>query len=754
MKKQNSFFVVCAAVLAIFAYLSATPKASGTTYYIDYVAGLDSNNGTSTETAWKHYPMDVRATGTSDTTTLVAGDILAPKGGVVYVNSQSKQVPNGAVGNPIIIDGALWGVGKAIETGDNQAFGAWSDFGSRRDNWTIQNVIIRDCGGYSDNNVIWDGITIAGVDAGTEVFTTATDHNLVVGEDVQFNVATGGALPGPLVPAENSVVRYFVKTTPTPTTFTISATSGGATLNITSAGSGTIKVWEPILFPPNGIAINIDGGGENITIRVCEFYENGQWKNTLPMFDTNSITGTAVWMKSVNNVLIEDCIIQRSGKGLQIVASPTLGKVSDVTVNRCQFSDSLGWCIDIAPVASGGVLENITISYCKIYDYLQFDFGNWKGGGEKPHANGIFLRNSDMTATWTNLRIHGNEFYIDNPGASWGGTGDIFISQGPSALIYNNIFSNTKKAQAAIVVDWFSTSPGQVVRILNNTFSGSTTWVRTREETRPTYRDIHWANNIGRMTGGASNLIMVVQEQGIPLYETLNRNLYFHPSYSPSQNLCFLINGFANANLSQVQAMSAGRPNQFEVNSLYQDPLFLDTTGPFAQTDWHIESTSPARGMGENFSAYFTHDKDGNPRPSNGAWDVGAYQFNGSPPADVTPPTILAASVDASGGTGSIQFSESVQGVDLAHYAITGRTLSALSGTGENRTFTISPVIQAGPAFTLTYTGGAGRTADAAGNLLASASVIGVNNSLETTPTPPRAQRLGPGGGGRKPFGF
>lgn len=69
-------------------------------------------------------------------------------------------------------------------------------------------------------------------DAGTDVLTR-TAHGLVVNDAVQF--ATTGTLPGGL----SVLTTYYVKTTPTADTYTLSATLGGATLDITSAGSGT-----------------------------------------------------------------------------------------------------------------------------------------------------------------------------------------------------------------------------------------------------------------------------------------------------------------------------------------------------------------------------------------------------------------------------------------------------------------------------------------------------------------------------------
>jgi hypothetical protein len=70
--------------------------------------------------------------------------------------------------------------------------------------------------------------------ATNDVVTFAATHGLSVGQMLRFT-NTGGALPGGL--AINTT--YFVKTVPTTLTVTLSATLGGATLDITGTGTGT-----------------------------------------------------------------------------------------------------------------------------------------------------------------------------------------------------------------------------------------------------------------------------------------------------------------------------------------------------------------------------------------------------------------------------------------------------------------------------------------------------------------------------------
>jgi hypothetical protein len=124
------------------------------------------------------------------------------------------------------------------------------------------------------------------------------------------------------------------------------------------------------------------------------------------------------------------------------------------------------------------------------------------------------------------------------------------------------------------------------------------------------------------------------------------------------------------------------------------------------------------------------------------------------PPADVTAPTYVSGSINQAGNRLTVQFSESVVNVDTAHYTLSGgHSLTASSGGGATHVWAISPIVTVDEVLTLGFTSGAGRTQDAAGNLLATFSGSAViNDSLETTPVPPRAGRRGRGGGQNIPL--
>ena len=72
------------------------------------------------------------------------------------------------------------------------------------------------------------------------------------------------------------------------------------------------------------------------------------------------------------------------------------------------------------------------------------------------------------------------------------------------------------------------------------------------------------------------------------------------------------------------------------------NPLFVNANA----NDFHLQSGSPAINAGFNLAGIVTKDIEGATRPVGSAWDIGAYEFGGVPPActkpggDCTPPPV------------------------------------------------------------------------------------------------------------------
>lgn len=86
------------------------------------------------------------------------------------------------------------------------------------------------------NDVYQDQKTVTITNASPAVCTTTVAHGLIIGQPITFS--TTGTLPSPLVAG----TTYYVSSDPLATTFQVSATQYGASINTTTAGSGTHTV--------------------------------------------------------------------------------------------------------------------------------------------------------------------------------------------------------------------------------------------------------------------------------------------------------------------------------------------------------------------------------------------------------------------------------------------------------------------------------------------------------------------------------
>lgn len=96
-------------------------------------------------------------------------------------------------------------------------------------------------------------ITVSAIEADDNVVTTSTPHLLLVGDRVTFPTLAGGAG----LTASSTI--YYVVSVPTTTTLTVSATSGGSAVNVTTDyTSGTIQLAENVtglFWEPRGVAV-------------------------------------------------------------------------------------------------------------------------------------------------------------------------------------------------------------------------------------------------------------------------------------------------------------------------------------------------------------------------------------------------------------------------------------------------------------------------------------------------------------------
>jgi hypothetical protein len=115
---------------------------------------------------------------------------------------------------------------------------------------------------------------------------------------------------------------------------------------------------------------------------------------------------------------------------------------------------------------------------------------------------------------------------------------------------------------------------------------------------------------------------------------TLDHNLYYHP------NAAQAVTRYNSAVYATLADFVAANPS-YEANGVEGNPLFVSTT------DLHLSAGSPAIGAGTDVG--ITDDIDGDPRPLDGTFDIGADEYILTISTDAT---LSALEVDGTGVSG------------------------------------------------------------------------------------------------------
>lgn len=129
--------------------------------------------------------------------------------------------------------------GDATNPGGTTSLGEATKTGTLSVDGKTATVTFSGVHGYSDNDVLslhTPSYFLVTVNTTSNVVTSDGWHGLSVNDTVSFS--TSNTLPAGI----SSGTTYYVKTTPTTTTFTLSTSEGGSELNITSDGSGVHKL--------------------------------------------------------------------------------------------------------------------------------------------------------------------------------------------------------------------------------------------------------------------------------------------------------------------------------------------------------------------------------------------------------------------------------------------------------------------------------------------------------------------------------
>jgi hypothetical protein len=231
----------------------------------------------------------------------------------------------------------------------------------------------------------------------------------------------------------------------------------------------------------------------------------------------------------------------------------------------------------------------------------------------KSHTDGIIVFTNKDPGQAISGRIYNNQFYGDfsaDDASGSGVTAFIFIDDmlAGTFYVYNNVGTYTHAGagvSAFIEVFGRGSPPAAEAYVYNNTMVGDEHTIV--DFSARGYRTVVLQNNIfvGARSGvGIGDATTI---SGL----TSDYNNFYGWSLGQFSNL---VGGARSINYFRYQGLG------YETHGLNVNPLFL------SGTDFRLRPASRAIGAGINLSSVFTTDAAGNPRPSTGAWDLGAYQ--------------------------------------------------------------------------------------------------------------------------------
>jgi hypothetical protein len=273
--------------------------------------------------------------------------------------------------------------------------------------------------------------------------------------------------------------------------------------------------------------------------------------------------------------------------------------------------------------------------------------------GNVANSNGGGMFNLSSSPTLTNVA------FIGNTAISKGGGMDNIANSSPT--LTNVIFSGN----AALFGGGGMRSIFSSLTLTNVTFSGNTAGTQG-----------------GGMEHSNSN-------------STLTNVIMWGNTASSSAEISHS-GGTLTVTYSNIQGGYSGTTN---INA---DPLFVDADGPdnivgTLDDNLRLQSDSPSINAGNNAAVPtgVTTDLEGKPRIQNGTVDMGAYEYDNTPPTVVSitradPNPTSAASVNF-----IVTFTEAVTGVGVADFALTvtgisGASVTGVSGSGAVYTVTVS----------------------------------------------------------------
>ncbi|NQX59654.1 right-handed parallel beta-helix repeat-containing protein [Paenibacillus qinlingensis] len=588
------FLFLCVGLLSVLS-LSDVTYAAGATYYVDASAGNNSNDGTSSATAWQTI---TKVNGVS----LQPGDQVLFKRGEIWQGSTLRPSSSGVDENPIRY--GSYGdptLGKPIISG-----------GTRIDTWIGPDVN----GEYKKTGLTGDGLR----------FTVLEDGKRLKGNhaDARLPGPTIGSLtPGSFVADSVTGSVYYKPSTGVANDHVIEIASKNSNFAFSSNGKNYLLLDGIDFRGGYDFAVFIGTGSHHVTVQNSAIHGADRAGVRISGASYNQLLNNQIYDMNYFGIALE------GGASNNVISG---NHVHDIGLLDTDDGDTVG--IQIVGGAAGLNSKQNTIEKNEI-EGIGRDIYKGKGGttarGNLYHA-GILVDSSTDTSIVQN---HIHDLYRSGI-LIFTATGDA-----TNTAIRNNVIDHVGKVTS---VDFFNsaiylnTRSGYIdgTTVYNNTIANSrfkadtvnreaAVFIRVQGQSvagaKGTMKDVSIMNNLIAGNEGNYMLSFHADNEATISGLTIDHNLYTRPNSSDGG---VYWNQGGVEKIYKANQMFGASSYSVEKNqdhhAIVGDPLFMDAS----QANYALQTSSPAIDAGA--SVGLAVDFLGNPRPVGDGPDIGAYE--------------------------------------------------------------------------------------------------------------------------------
>ena len=617
-------------VLVFSCLAAAIPSARlfAVDYYVDFEDGLDTNNGLSTSTAWRHAPGDSNATGNAGSVSLVPGDAVTLKGGVAYRGS-IRVGASGAQGNPIRYKGDGWGEQKAILDGSDILEGTWT-----------QCTSAADCGG----NPHWPDIYYVDAPEGFSFFTPLYEDD----EFLWFSQDPNPADPFyydrreefTTVPFGDPSIAITRTSLMDPRTFTQSDSNYWARAYVQVWRiQDVVTVREIASFDPASDTIHYDDIGGDLYTDRDEYYSLLNHVSLIDRpgeycFDGEKIY---VWPRSSEHPALHQYTVARRGVGFNISGCSNI-VIEGFTIRK-QFGDFRDYSGGIGVLNGTGTASGLSVRRNVITRLRSME---GQGAVQLSSVSGVLIDGNRITENQRNsgMLCRGSDIVVTgNTVTRVGRVGIWFMGVTRGQIVNNKVFgvkgshgngvSVYQNSQDVLVFgnhifdspSAFTAEASANLSVVNNIIDGGDDSNTVNFWYGMTGANAFLGNvlvrnsrNLALAVGATTVVINNVIDGGGAEVVTRRNNVYTGLSWDQAERYGW--------------SLAEGELVQEDLNAIFVDP---------ENGDFHLREGSPAIDSGVDVGPYlptdvfpdfdFGVDMGGNRRPQGAAWDIGPYEL-------------------------------------------------------------------------------------------------------------------------------